>query len=223
MSTFFSPPLDLIEIFFSGGLSNYLYSCSLPDDVQLLGDEPRKVLLRYSSLYSSLITGNFPSRIYGESHQKHRGTLLIDSVVCTLLSERKLGPRIHGIFPEGRLEQFVEVISSLLPIEIIEFLFKAVSLLSSEIRDPKISQKIGRLLGEIHQLDMPLVKEPTWLYNTIERLVNLANSPLSHDQNIILDISPIFRMIFANSNWTKIEKSINKCNQSAISPKNLTI
>jgi len=48
-------------------------------------------------------------RIYGESHQKHRGTLLIDSIVCTLLSERKLGPHVHGIFPEGRLEEFVEV------------------------------------------------------------------------------------------------------------------
>lgn len=48
-------------------------------------------------------------RIYGESHQKHRGTLLVDSVVCTLLSERKLGPHVYGILPEGRLEEFVEV------------------------------------------------------------------------------------------------------------------
>ena len=48
-------------------------------------------------------------RIYGESHRKHRSTLLIDSVVCTLLSERKLGPFVHGIFPDGRLEEFVEV------------------------------------------------------------------------------------------------------------------
>ncbi len=78
---------------FSGGLSNYLYCCSLPDDVELHGTEPRKVLLR----------------IYGESHQKHRGTLLTDSIVCTLLSERKLGPHVHGIFPQGRLEEFVEV------------------------------------------------------------------------------------------------------------------
>ena len=48
-------------------------------------------------------------RIYGESHQKHRGTLLVESVVCTLLSERKLGPHVYGILPEGRLEEFVEV------------------------------------------------------------------------------------------------------------------
>ena len=51
----------------------------------------------------------FSCRLYGEAHQKHRGTLLIDSVVCTLLSERKLGPHIHGILPQGRLEEFVEV------------------------------------------------------------------------------------------------------------------
>jgi hypothetical protein len=31
----------------SGGLSNYLYCCSLPDDIQTENNEPRKVLLRY--------------------------------------------------------------------------------------------------------------------------------------------------------------------------------
>lgn len=103
-------------------------------------------------------------------------------MVCTLLSERKLGPHVHGIFPEGRLEEFVEVI---ILIEIFKSMlfvfFQAVSLLSSEVRDPKISQKVGRLLGEIHQLDMPLVKEPIWLHHTIEQLVNLSHRfvPLS--------------------------------------------
>ncbi len=37
----------LYKEIFSGGLSNYLYCCSLPDDVELQGTEPRKVLLRY--------------------------------------------------------------------------------------------------------------------------------------------------------------------------------
>ncbi|CAF0767726.1 unnamed protein product [Adineta ricciae] len=130
----------------SGGLSNYLYCCSLPDDVESQGSEPRKVLLR----------------IYGEVHQKHRGTLLIDSVVCTLLSDRKIGPHVHGIFPEGRLEEFVD----------------AEALLVSEVRDPKVSQLAGRLLGELHQLDMPLVKEPTWLYNTIEQYLSTLPTDL---------------------------------------------
>ncbi|CAF1449100.1 unnamed protein product [Adineta ricciae] len=129
----------------TGGLSNYLYCCSLPDNIETQNNEPRKILLR----------------IYGESHRQHRGTLLIDSVVCTLLSERKIGPRVHGIFPEGRLEEFVD----------------AESLLASEIRDETISQKLAGLLSEIHRLEMPLVKEPSWLYRTIERyLVDLPTN-----------------------------------------------
>jgi hypothetical protein len=31
----------------SGGLSNYLYCCSLPDDIETQNNEPRKILLRY--------------------------------------------------------------------------------------------------------------------------------------------------------------------------------
>jgi choline/ethanolamine kinase len=56
-----------------------------------------------------LITIYVYLRIYGEAHRKHRETLLIDSVVSTLLSERKLGPYVYGIFPDGRLEEFIEV------------------------------------------------------------------------------------------------------------------
>jgi len=122
-----------------GGLSNYLYLCSLPENIEPLNNEPRKVLLR----------------IYGEAHRKHRSTLLIDSVVCTLLSERRLGPKVHGVFPDGRVEEFVE----------------AECLLVSEIREKNIAEKIARLLAELHQIDMPLVKEPVWLYNTIERYI----------------------------------------------------
>ncbi|CAF4621921.1 unnamed protein product, partial [Rotaria magnacalcarata] len=32
-----------------GGLSNYLYSCSLPNHIETQNSEPRKVLLRYFS------------------------------------------------------------------------------------------------------------------------------------------------------------------------------
>ncbi|UJR22426.1 hypothetical protein I4U23_025486 [Adineta vaga] len=148
----------------SGGLSNYLYCCSLPDDVESQNSEPRKVLLR----------------IYGEAHQKHRGTLLIDSVVCTLLSDRKIGPHVHGIFPEGRLEEFVD----------------AEALLVAEVRDREISQKAGRLLGDLHQLDMPLVKEPTWLYHTIEQYLSslptdLHKFEIEEDRHIYQELQSV--------------------------------
>ncbi len=34
-------------------------------------------------------------------------TLIKDNVVFTILSERRLGPRLHACFAEGRLEEFV--------------------------------------------------------------------------------------------------------------------
>ncbi|CAF3095413.1 unnamed protein product [Rotaria sp. Silwood2] len=167
-----------------GGLSNYLYCCSLPDHVELQGDEPRKVLLR----------------IYGESHQKHRGTLLVDSVVCTLLSERKLGPHVHGIFPEGRLEEFVE----------------AESLLVSEIRDPKISQKISRLLSEIHQLDMPIVKEPIWLYHTIQQF--LSDLPTDIHKFEIEEDRAIFQELRSVCHFTEEFEELKKILATVQSP-----
>ncbi|CAF2046487.1 unnamed protein product [Rotaria magnacalcarata] len=168
----------------SGGLSNYLYCCSLPENVQSLGDEPRKVLLR----------------VYGEAHKKHRGTLLIDSVVCTLLSERKLGPHVHGIFPEGRLEEFIE----------------AESLLAAEIRDPKISRKIGRLLGELHQLHMPLVKEPIWLYYTMEQ--HLSDLPTDTNKFEIEEDREIFQELRSICNFTEEFEQLKKLLASVDSP-----
>lgn len=34
----------------------------------------------------------------------------MDSVIFTLLSERRLGPRLHGVFSGGRIEEFIPVI-----------------------------------------------------------------------------------------------------------------
>lgn len=45
----------------------------------------------------------------------------------------------------------------------------------TEVRDPNILKKVGRLLGELHRLEMPLVKEPIWLWHTIERFVDLVD------------------------------------------------
>lgn len=49
-------------------------------------------------------------RIYGQIHgEQALETVLTDTVVFTLLSERKLGPKLHGIFPGGRIEQYIPV------------------------------------------------------------------------------------------------------------------
>jgi choline/ethanolamine kinase len=58
--------------------------------------------------------------MYGQLHSDHRPgcqtsggdaeiTTITDSVIFMLLSERKLGPKLYGIFPGGRLEEYIPV------------------------------------------------------------------------------------------------------------------
>jgi len=82
-------------MFFSGGLSNFLYYCSLPATHTPLNGEPSQVLLR---MYGQLLDGN--------------DAKVTDSVITMLLSERKLGPKLYGIFPGGRLEEYIPVSNS---------------------------------------------------------------------------------------------------------------
>lgn len=35
--------------------------------------------------------------------------LVLESVMFAILAERQLGPKLYGIFPQGRLEQYVPV------------------------------------------------------------------------------------------------------------------
>lgn len=38
--------------------------------------------------------------------------MVLESVMFAILAERELGPKLFGIFPQGRLEQFVPVSDS---------------------------------------------------------------------------------------------------------------
>lgn len=76
----------------SGGLSNLLYFCSLPSTHTPVTGEPSQVLLR---MYGQLLDKN--------------DTKITDSVITMMLSERNLGPKLYGIFPGGRLEEYIPV------------------------------------------------------------------------------------------------------------------
>ena len=79
---------------FSGGLSNVLYLCEIADEtVAKLDEKPHKVLLR----------------IYGEIIRSNPETVITDSVIYGLLAEKKLGPKLFGVFTEGRIEEYLEV------------------------------------------------------------------------------------------------------------------
>ena len=74
-----------------------LYRCWLSDSVPVVGTEPRRVLLR----------------IYGQIIHEHPVTVLTDSVIFALLSEKGMGPKLYGVFTTGRVEEYVPVRTTL--------------------------------------------------------------------------------------------------------------
>lgn len=144
-------PQEMVLKQVSGGLSNFLYYCALPSGAKPKQGEPSKVLVR------------FYGQIHGEGALE---ALLTESVIFTLLSERKLGPKLHGIFPGGRLEEFIA----------------ARPLKTKELTDPEISAIIAEKMAQVHSLDVPISKEPTWLWDTMTRwMENMKQQTLSQE------------------------------------------
>ncbi|CAK6444064.1 unnamed protein product [Pipistrellus nathusii] len=120
----------------SGGLSNLLFRCSLPDHLPSVGEEPREVLLR---LYGAILQGV--------------DSLVLESVMFAILAERSLGPQLYGVFPEGRLEQYIP----------------SLPLKTRDLREPMLSAAIATKMARFHGMEMPFTKEPHWLFGTMER------------------------------------------------------
>ncbi|XP_063220134.1 choline/ethanolamine kinase isoform X2 [Bacillus rossius redtenbacheri] len=145
----------------SGGLNNLLYLVALPSSHKSSPSEPSQVLLR----------------LYGQIHgEQVIESLLTESVIFTLLSERGLGPKLYGVFPGGRLEQYIP----------------ARPLKTTELSDPTLSALIAENLAKIHAMNIPINKRSNWLWNTISRwlktaVVNLEDihAEDSHNQQII--------------------------------------
>ncbi|XP_045671433.1 choline/ethanolamine kinase isoform X1 [Ursus americanus] len=153
----------------SGGLSNLLFRCSLPDHLPSVGKEPREVLLR---LYGAILQGV--------------DSLVLESVMFAILAERSLGPQLYGVFPEGRLEQYIPVraqpspaLTSLgiscpqplfpFPVSALMSLTQSRPLKTCELREPVLSAEIATKMARFHGMEMPFTKEPHWLFGTMDR------------------------------------------------------
>jgi len=135
-------PHQLVIRQISGGLSNLVFYVGLPKGCDTLGREPPFILLR---LFGELGSGPV---------QQYR--LITETVVYTMLAERNLGPRLFGVFPGGRLEEFIP----------------GHPLTSLEMRSPEFSTQIARNVALVHSLEVPVSKEPTWLGDTLRSYVD---------------------------------------------------
>ncbi|KAF5284206.1 hypothetical protein FQR65_LT00206 [Abscondita terminalis] len=154
----------------SGGLSNLLYHISLPELLsknETTPDCPKEVLIR----------------VYGQTHGEHAlEALITESVIFTLLSERGLGPKLHGIFPGGRIEQYVN----------------ARPLKTKELSDEYLSVNIAEKMAAIHSMEVPLHKTPGWLWNTMERWLKSSEKCIAQSapNTFVFDLRTEF-------NWLK--------------------
>uniref|UniRef100_A0A8C8WSX1 Ethanolamine kinase n=1 Tax=Panthera leo TaxID=9689 RepID=A0A8C8WSX1_PANLE len=80
-------------------------------------------------------------------------SLVLESVMFAILAERSLGPQLYGVFPEGRLEQYIP----------------SRPLKTCELREPVLSAEIATKMARFHGMEMPFTKEPHWLFGTMER------------------------------------------------------
>ncbi|XP_054589618.2 choline/ethanolamine kinase isoform X1 [Nothobranchius furzeri] len=163
----------------SGGLSNLLYLCTLPDHVKCLGEEPHQVLLRiYGAilqvslfglrlgvfwLNTYLLLSFFLARVKQITLCsavffviQGVDSLVLESVMFAILAERRLGPKLYGIFPEGRLEQYLP----------------NTRMRTDQLSDPAISAEIATKLAHFHEMVMPFNKEPKWLFGTINKYMD---------------------------------------------------
>ena len=98
-------------------------------------------------------TESFLFRLFGELSQTpvHQYRMITETVVFTMLAERNLGPRLFGVFPGGRLEEFIP----------------GHPLTTVEMRSQEFSEQIARNVALVHSLEVPVSKEPTWLVDTM--------------------------------------------------------
>uniref|UniRef100_A0A0K0ED01 Choline/ethanolamine kinase n=2 Tax=Strongyloides stercoralis TaxID=6248 RepID=A0A0K0ED01_STRER len=80
-------------------------------------------------------------RIYGTDCEEE---IFKDTLVFSILSEKKLGPKLLGYFQGGRLEEFIE----------------SRTLTTEELGYPSILKVLARKLADIHSLEVPLPKKP---------------------------------------------------------------
>lgn len=79
--------------------------------------------------------------------------MVLESVMFAILAERQLGPKLYGIFPQGRLEQYVP----------------SRKLTTEELGNPSLSAEIAEKIAKFHKMRMPFNKEPKWLFGTMEK------------------------------------------------------
>ncbi|THD21843.1 Choline/ethanolamine kinase [Fasciola hepatica] len=133
------PENVIVEKMNTCGLSNYLYMAQLKSHVPVQPEEPRKVLIR----------------VYGEVLRSSVDSIVLDSINFAILSEKRIGPALYGVFPGGRIEEFIE----------------SRTMTTSELRKSEAMKAVAQQLARIHNLNMPFCKQPRFIFKMMDKFL----------------------------------------------------
>lgn len=127
---------DLTVTRITGGISNQVYRVQLLKNTKSHKNskEPTDVSIK---LYNS-------KRLL--SHAPEDPERLADTVVLTVLSEVRLGPKVYGIFADGFVQQWVE-----------HQKFGPV-----QMKDPGVVRQVAHALAKLHSLNVPINKSAAY-------------------------------------------------------------
>lgn len=154
------------------------------------------------SVSSSAITKKIPPKLLLRVYGPHVENLIdrqSELSVISRLSRRHIGPKLLGIFANGRFEQFLE----------------ATTLTKDDVRDPDVSIQIAKRMRELHDL-VKLEEEEEralgpcaftnitkWVGPAREKLIALQKQPQYQGKNI-------FKEILGTETFDEFEEAINK-------------
>ncbi|VDD85514.1 unnamed protein product [Enterobius vermicularis] len=121
---------DIIITVPPGGLNNFIFIVSVPENFLRVAAEPTMVVLR---IYFS----------------EDIDTLLAESVISVTLSERGVGPTVLGVFRGGRIEEFIQ-----------SRIITNKELCNIHYYYPcSVGYEVGKILAAVHSLNVGILKE----------------------------------------------------------------
>ncbi|KAI1299665.1 Choline/ethanolamine kinase [Halotydeus destructor] len=115
-----------------GGFVNRIFLCENQGGDNSIPDEPKKVILR---LYGG--------KICEVDHVRRTGGVMEEVLVFYTVSNLGLGPKLLGVFPGGRLEQYVE----------------SRTFSDADFLSPEMETLFARKLARMHVIKMPFSKQ----------------------------------------------------------------
>jgi choline/ethanolamine kinase len=166
-----NPVLRKHIINYCGDFLGGIWKKATPEDIsvkKLAGGTINTILLcTLSDTFESI--NSEPTRVVFRIHCKADTGIIAETVIFSILAQKNLGPQLYGIFDEGRIEEYIPS----RPLSMTDICFLP------------ISKEIARQFARIHQLNIPINKNSSFMSFIDEWYQNLSSN---------LSLPPIFNI-----------------------------